>query len=408
LTALFIIDLPTASKALHSMDELYFRLFHASSSERDRLEDFLVEIVGDLLNRLPKKEQLSFCDSFLLRDCPLSQKRRWLTRADECDNLQWKTQVLIAVSGANHLKRPDIVLYGDDKPLMIVECKIGAGFTGGKLMGDGGGRPSWVDQLTFYDHWLASMRPAEKAALVLLTHLCKPPSQFLSDGGAYRTALRSVRSWADLYKWLTKEKGAMHWSTIAPRAAVLIDSFIHLMKEKQLMNDSPTPNDFAAARLYLCGGAHNRMVEAMAEARKLVQNRFSNLKGFPNKPPDAYSEPADGSLMDWCELSNGPAIVWGIYFTREDSDFWIDLDPPVKFREGVFLEIEFKRIVLRPKSKFSSWHFPQEVLKNPRADNAFYVSKTAPFSEFGDEFTSGFSAWVADSFDEAKYLIATA
>ena len=41
-------------------------LFHAGSSKRDRLEDFLTELLADLLGRLPHAEQLHFCEDFLL------------------------------------------------------------------------------------------------------------------------------------------------------------------------------------------------------------------------------------------------------------------------------------------------------------------------------------------------------
>jgi len=170
------------------------------------------------------------------------------------------------------------------------------------------------------------------------------------------------------------------------------------------MTDSPIQSDFAAARLYLCGGSHNRMIESMREARKLLQNRFSKLKEFPNKPPEMYSEPSHGTLLDWCRLDKGPTIAWGIYFNREGSDYWAGLDPPVRFREGVFLEIEFKRVVQRPlRNGFGDWHFPVDrVLQR---NEIFGVSKMAALSDFGEDFGPEFSTWVADSFAEGQALI---
>jgi hypothetical protein len=38
------------------MPSLYYRLFHAGSAERDRLEDFLTEALADLLIRLPARD----------------------------------------------------------------------------------------------------------------------------------------------------------------------------------------------------------------------------------------------------------------------------------------------------------------------------------------------------------------
>ena len=55
-----------------STESLFYRLFHAGSVERDRLEDFLTAIIADLLGRLPRIEQLLFCKDFLLQERTLN------------------------------------------------------------------------------------------------------------------------------------------------------------------------------------------------------------------------------------------------------------------------------------------------------------------------------------------------
>jgi hypothetical protein len=155
------------------MASLFSKLFHAGSSERNRREDFLTEIFADLLGRLPHSEQLSFCTEFLLPKQDDADKRDWIARAEKSDQFSWRTQARVIVVGADHPKRPDIVLYDDNgRPLMVIECKISAGFTDGTLVTDGGDRRTSLDQLGWYDKWLHAASEGT-AALVLLTHLVR-------------------------------------------------------------------------------------------------------------------------------------------------------------------------------------------------------------------------------------------
>lgn len=386
-------------------ERLFSRLFRAGSADRNRLEDFLTEIVADLLDRLPHHEQIEFCRNFLLPTLDSPSKREWFARAQRSERFIWATQVLIPVPGAGHYKRPDIVLYGADstasEPLMVIECKVGARFTTGTIFDDDGAEPTSLGQLSLYDRWL-STASGPASSLVLLTHLASPPSDFLTTRGTYQVKLRSVRRWSELYDWLTKHKGVERWDQ---RARVLVDSLIDFLRENELMTEAPTLSDLAAARLYLCGGSHNRLAEAMDAARQAVLARFSRLKlkGFPNNPPRFYSTTASGWLFDLCQPGAGPSVGWGIFFVREDSEEWHDYEPPVSVFEGVYVNIDFPSAVARPKDEaYECWHFP--TWKHERGQG-FEVYRVAPIADMKGDFSVSFSNWVADRFEEALRLI---
>jgi hypothetical protein len=91
-------------------------------------------------------------------------------------------------------------------PLMVIECKIGADFTSGSVTNDGQVDKVVLGQLQLYDRWLVE-ECKSAGAIVLLTHLVDPPLDFLDVRSNYRTPLRSVKRWAQLFDWMTKEHG---------------------------------------------------------------------------------------------------------------------------------------------------------------------------------------------------------
>jgi len=305
------------------------------------------------------------------------------------------------VAGAEHAKRPDIMVFDGDEPIMIIECKVGAGFTEGAFVENGSSAAHKVDQLRFYDKWLAA-RTTRPVALVLLTHLVDAPIDFLVDRGKYQSALRSVKRWSQLYRWLTTEDRQTWWKDV-DRA--LVDETIQFLKEKELMSENPTLNDFAAARLYLGGGAYARIADALRITRRSIESRFAKslLSGFPNKPPVIKSLETEGWISDWCRAGKNPVIGWGFYFCQESSECWSEYSPPVALLQGAYVVIEFEVTSQRPKGQeFSRWHFP--TWKYEDADE-FGVYVVEPLTSFTGEFSPAYSSWVADQFHDALKLI---
>ena len=386
------------------MTSFYGRLFHAGSAERERLEDFLTEILADLLNRLPERAKRHFCERFLLRDSDPSDRRAWLDRASQPGNLVWKSQAWIAIAGMQ--KRPDLILYHRrsefahvpspgrhrasyrETPILIVECKVSAKFGS--------------DQLASYDKWLVQ-NGGSLVALVVITHSTEAPVDFRYKGReSYKARITTIRRWSELYSWLSDDLDqAFPEKDLPPECALLRSELVEFLREERLMTDEPTFQDVAAARLYLNSGAHMRFVGFMTSIRNAVREKFGNLKGWPDKPPQLWSEPSYeyGGVADWCVLHRGIQVGWGLYL---GDAFWPEhMEPPVPTVDGGAVWLEFKDKAVRPSTgDFSAWHFPVAA-----AADEFFVGKIVDLHNFREQPTAQFSLWVVSALEESREII---
>ena len=100
---------------------IYSNLFrYRPRPKRKPLEDFLSEVLVDLLNRLSLEHQLLFVADVLLKDTPISGAWRNLAVTQPTMSLRWETQR--AIRGGII----DILLTLDGEPVLVVENKIGA------------------------------------------------------------------------------------------------------------------------------------------------------------------------------------------------------------------------------------------------------------------------------------------
>lgn len=391
------------------MRSLYGRLFHATSYERHRLEDFLTEVLADLFNRLEAPQLRILCRDFLLINCDPQAKEQWLDRAFATNQFAWTSQSWITTTRLLTSKRPDLILWSDKRenrdvdsfdrenhglPLMIIECKIGAPFTKSK---DSTGNDAALHQLQSYDRWLGD-KAGQNGALVVLTHFSDVPTDFLHKESQYETRVRTVRRWSELYKWLAKEDGQALWG---PASSVLVTELLGFLREKNLMTNEPSPQDLAAARLYLVSGADARVVSSFASIRKVVQDRFGKLKSFPEKRINLEYNPDReyGAISDHCNFHRDVWVYWGVYFGR---GFWGDhIEPPPSRSDGGFIWIDFPKKVSRfAGKKFLDWHFPGAAETDDLA-----VGKMIDVDPLGDNFTAAFSEWLMKALEEAKEII---
>src|SRR5690349_1552722 len=117
----------------------FSRLLKAGSPKRHRLEDFLTEVLGEILSNLAGDTEtfLWFSRSFFLYGADTQRVSRWESWVRSFRSLNVRTQCPIAIDPKT-FKRPDIVLFGDATPIGIVECKVGAGFTSSEIRGPDG------------------------------------------------------------------------------------------------------------------------------------------------------------------------------------------------------------------------------------------------------------------------------
>ena len=101
--------------------DIYSRLY----KYRDRpsgspLENFLTEALADIFNRLP----MSIQTEFLIWMMPESCRSRLRDKCMDGKPIKAETQVPIVAAGS--VKRPDIIVYLDDEPLILIEVKVDA------------------------------------------------------------------------------------------------------------------------------------------------------------------------------------------------------------------------------------------------------------------------------------------
>jgi hypothetical protein len=373
---------------------LYGRLFtYRERKDKSPFEDYLTEALVDLLNRFPANGEEVFCE-FFLSDCPKDDRERWRKEVAKLEGkFRWKTQVSIESECQDKPnRRPDIVCSkgegGEDNPIAVIECKVGADFQ--------------ERQLEDYGGWLA--KKTDWAALVVLTHLTQTPEGFLEkdQGQKYGVRLCAVKTWSELYKWLAKEKEGRKLPNDSSPPDILVDEFLSFLKEVELSTDEPTALDFAAARVCFQGGAYSRIVEAMQKVRVRAKTVLPGRTGEANSCPGFEVEPSDVMIWDGGSHKQHD-IRWGIWFGSPESEWWnkdsmlehlshrdgmcIYINPPVE--QGSYEKLQ---------REFPSWYFPHE------SGRYRTIVKTDPLP-CEEEFTEAFWRWLEPSLEEAKQIV---
>ena len=307
---------------------LYSRLFQFL--ERQRLEDFLTEALVDLLEKLgrfDREQMLAFIEKVLLRTS-ISSKSGLIERLRAAPRLEWRTQV--SIPGG----RPDIILYDAQGPLLLVENKIGAGYTvrqmveigeddDGKIENPQEEKP-WLEQLVRYDLWLSAQ--SAHSGLILLTQWTSPPEGFIEANGKYKTPLRAVCRWREVHQWLdsyAKTKG----DTLEAALASDLASFL----EEQGMSAQITIEDLTATRLFLTRSFQRieSLMETLgAEVMAILDEVNSQAKSASEykmartqKRGQFTSEFQPLVLWDWC-VREGRHIAWGLRFPGDYKAGW--------------------------------------------------------------------------------------
>lgn len=344
------------------MGSFLSRLYSVVSTERNRLEEFLTEYLGEVLLRLPSES----AESLL----------KWLSvSGPDKEPVTVQTQHQISVDG-RWAKRPDILIFRGDVPVAIIECKVGAGFTWSRWSDDGpDDADGQIHQLEAYGRWL-EQDGGRSASLILLTQYSDPPEDFDKDPKYGRGVVRTVRKWSELHRYLKSDETL--------RKIPMIWDLVVFLEEKNLMTTDIQPNDFAAARLYAGGQSHLRLIQCVNAASKTLRpHLLKTWKGikFSKSLAQLAYEDEDAYICDW-GWTDELDIGWGFWFGgKADMAPWASrFDPVWSLTECVMVYMEFrnKRSCHRPPNgKFEQWVFPA---KGNVEDHAIY--RTAPFNEF--------------------------
>ncbi|MFQ5784295.1 MAG: hypothetical protein ACE5H8_05660 [Alphaproteobacteria bacterium] len=283
---------------------------------------------------------------------------------------------------------------------------------GGHQEEDNGGK-QWRNQLQPYGKWLC-VEGGRDAGLVLLTHLTDPPQGFPKND-EYGVAVRAVARWSGVYKWL-QEGGKCLWKEVSPSADALLDEFVEFLKEKDMTGEDPRGADFAAARLYLEGGAHARITKAMNIVRERAKkSMLSGWTGWPEKPPPLDSQQQEGEIYDWAKNSCGNDIGWGVWFVREDNEWF---SQRTSYREGAFIYVgvtlyqNYRRQALSKASEIKTeewgkdWCFPQsEEEASAQYAGIVKLRSLDDVLRDGRGFTEAFWSWLEPSIKQALDII---
>ena len=300
------------------MSSLYGRLFaYRERHDRRPLEDFLTEALCDLMNRLPRHVMGEFVAKLFL---PRDAASAWQQLVDNGGTLFWETQQHIGEYG-----RLDLMLSGDETPLLVVENKVGHTGT--------------VDQLAGYGQWLGRQVVGQtwRGVVVFLTHFTAPPDGFATgDTGTYGVPWQCVCRWPAVWRWLNANASTQPKTTWQALAKELAD----FLREKEMASETMTQHDLSALEVYLPSAARvNKLFERIwDEAVKPSWNNaiWGHEPGAVERSSIQYASNG-GLIWDWGYVRppHSPYegkvwhLGWGIAFPEQILRWWDDAIPPL-------------------------------------------------------------------------------
>ena len=375
----------------------YLRLFQFarnSETSRETREDFLTEIIAELLRQLMKSDHAALTS--LLQDVLLG-KATDSDRVSSFVNRLADPDVEIEVftqRPITGMRRPDIVMRCRGKDFCIIENKLAAPFTN--------------NQLADYDKFLIEQQPdteqqdtlpAPNPALILITQYTGPPEGFLESSGDYGTGVRSVAYWWQIADWIDQrlaqqDSVGSEWRHIAYQLRELMVEWKMTVKDLSL-------DDLAALRLFLASGTKYRIESAFSEIRRHFNLGHQNPYRFKNNYPKWEKDyPV---YLDWIEGNQGDfSFGWGVVFESEQQPYF---DGPMK---PAVPEQDLTICYLHVGTDFSNdyigkhkgWHVPQSLDEK-------WIYRCRDMRELVSSpngFTASMADWVDESLKQAEEI----
>jgi hypothetical protein len=302
------------------MVSLYKKLLkYQQSEERSNLENYSTEILCDFLNRLSGDEMHAFLKKVVFSGLNTSVRYDFISNHKNDEgriNIVWKTQYSISISGTT--KYPDLIGFISNRPAIIIEVKIGAGFTH-RAHHDDDGAITYVSQLVDYGNWLH--RKNRYAILLLLSHSTEPPSDFLIPGNKYGISKKNYITWNQIYQWLND-------GLAIGKENCLTEDFKNYLLEQNMAIESPVRDDFSVLGL-LVSGSGKRIGNMMKHIRNNLEKKYKTHMSWGKEKSylndELYTIAYDQKIVwSWVilESSEYTFISWGICFP-DDLDEWV-------------------------------------------------------------------------------------
>ncbi|WP_156898238.1 hypothetical protein [Methylocapsa acidiphila] len=292
---------------------IYSRLYkYRNTPSAFPAENFLTEALADIFNRLPMPFQIEFLVRMLSASC----SKRLRKKCKDVGQINAKTQVCIDVVGS--FKRPDMIVYLDNQPLVLFEVKVNAAFQEHKVEGPEVERLHRADnnealiqsQLKTYSDWMSSQCSGDwPGAVVLLTHGTQAPDGFEDDGRERNSVIGVTRTWAHVGGWLASN---LNLNRSEMTYCALASDFNLFLEEQGLMTDFMTSRDLAATALF------------MSSYRALMYTFSTAISAIASKYPKSR-----GGNLHWEFWPDGNAY-WAWYYLNSKlnppgSKFWIGI-----------------------------------------------------------------------------------
>jgi hypothetical protein len=257
--------------------DIYTRLYtYRDTPSKSPSENFLTEALADIFNRLPILMRIEL----LVRMLPESCANRLRRKCEGGKQIKAITQVSIVAAGS--LKRPDIIVYLDSKPLVLLEVKVHAPLQEHRIEGSRSEGPYYADneivfqsQLTTYSKWISSQSCGDWAgAVVFLTHRTRAPAGFDDDGQGGNSVIGATRTWKDIGSWLATN---LDLSQSEMTYCALAWDFNHFLERQGLMADFMSSRDLAATALFM--SSYRALEHTFKTVITAVASKYQRSKG---------------------------------------------------------------------------------------------------------------------------------
>ncbi|HLW69951.1 MAG TPA: hypothetical protein VKS22_04955 [Candidatus Binataceae bacterium] len=378
---------------------IYSRLYKYQENEnRSKLENFLTEALADLLSRDATLARKFIFDVLLKDNCPKNTgaKREALAKKlANAEKLEWRTQK--ALGGIS--EKPDISVFANDsdKPIILLENKINAGFTHSHTLAvtSEEGIKQEYDQLQKYGQWLTKKVP--DGALVFLTHHTLVPEGFLTHS-KYGSTIRSFCYWRSVYAWLEEARqGSPGFVGIVND---LIGEFSHFLSERRMTDlnrgDLDTLSPFLSKDLY---GKLEELTDFIRKQIDLLPE-FSDYTWWSK--PLSRGHFAERGLRDGAKhpTLGSTTIEWGLA-ADDNADFFQQVSPGVGLQFFVYVQRPSGGFSALDEKRFGAW----KLLGQGGGYEWRGQTETADQFLSGGSFTESVFAWLKPKIKDALEML---
>lgn len=393
------------------MVTIYKRLLkYQESNARSNLENYLTEALCDYLNRLSPIRKKGFITKVIFQGCNESHIQTFLKRHNsdiETNIIDWKTQYSINISGTT--KYPDLLCLINRKPAIIVEVKIGAGFTH-RIHEDKSENTVITPQLKDYGSWLHSKN--EHAVLVLLSHLTKPPDDFLKQSENYGVRQKNFINWQQIYNWLKTEA--------KDTDICLTNDLMNFLKECSMASESPNVTDLSVLEIFVAGTGE-KINNMMKFTREELEKKFSPNMDWGKEKSSFVSDGLytidykQKAVWSWVLLDSKEYsyLGWGICYPDEEDEWgWRYFFPDIPKKPFVFIGLFSEASTVKENYNKSLSYRPDNWLWNNNLDSddtpdliGIKIRDLNEFLSFDEDMTIGLFEFTNKGFEDIEKLV---